>query len=444
VFWGVAYGPYRADQTPDGGPQPTFDQLRADMSRLASLGGRIRTYSVTGALAQIPSLTEQAGLRAWPGAWIGTDLTSNSAEVDGLITAGSQPGTEAVIVGNEALLRGDVTPDALIAYIRRVKAQVSVPVGYCDTWSVLEQHPEVVREVDVILANIHPFWDQVAVADAPGYVMRRFQELKTQYPTTRVVIGETGWPSSGSYVGAAVAGASSQRTFFDGMQQLAKQHSEVEWFAFDAFDEPYKQEQNVGQHWGLLNADGSAKRGLAGLIPGFVADPGRLTAAASVITTGQVALGLSSGCTTSSGRSDWLIPRGTYLEAAYPPGQDWGAAYITVGPASSDPAQRGTRDYSDYQYLVVELRGAVGGEDVGIGVKTDTDPDSGQEPIYTAANLTTDWQTISIPLSALIREPTYAGSRFTTLYVVCEFVFGSGSPSESVFVRNLRFAQSAN
>ena len=40
----------------------------------------------------------------------------------------------AVVVGNEVLLRGEMTAADLAATIRSVKAQVSVPVTYADVW----------------------------------------------------------------------------------------------------------------------------------------------------------------------------------------------------------------------------------------------------------------------------------------------------------------------
>src|SRR4051794_40098023 len=81
VFWGVAYGPFRANQTPGVGPQPTADQMRADMQRLAAIGGRIRTYSVAGDQAQIPAIAGAIGLKTWVGAWLGRDQVQNAQEV---------------------------------------------------------------------------------------------------------------------------------------------------------------------------------------------------------------------------------------------------------------------------------------------------------------------------------------------------------------------------
>src|SRR5579871_2117786 len=280
IFWGIAYGPFRAGQSPNGGPQPTVNQMRDDIPRLALLGGRVRTYTESGNQAQIPDLAYQQGLKTWAGAWIGPVLTQNDSEIHNVIAVASQPGVEAVIVGNEVLLRGDVTSAQLVSYIRQVKSHVSVPIAYTDTWDTLEQHPEVVKEVDIVLANVHPYWFGIPSTRGADYVLARFQELQTKYPNKQIAVGETGWPSAGSPHGLAIPGATQQREFFNGLIAVLKQHPELRVFAFEAFDEAFKQDADVEPHWGIYNQDGSTKSGLVPLIPSEPADPTRHTGTA--------------------------------------------------------------------------------------------------------------------------------------------------------------------
>ncbi len=47
----------------------------------------------------------------------------------------------SVVVGNEVLLRGEMTTADLAATIRAVKAQVRVPVTYADVWEYWLQQP---------------------------------------------------------------------------------------------------------------------------------------------------------------------------------------------------------------------------------------------------------------------------------------------------------------
>ncbi len=91
------------------------------------------------------------------------------------------------------------------------------------------------------------------------------------------------------------------------------------------------------------------------------------------------------------------------------------------------------RDLSGYQTLSLELQGAVGGEQVWIGLKDNTDPDNGRETKMPVSNLTAGWQTFTFPLSS------FRTTSLGRLYVVTEFVFESGTPAETVCFRNIQY-----
>jgi hypothetical protein len=122
---------------------------------------------------------------------------------------------------------------------------------------------------------------------------------------------------------------------------------------------------------------------------------------------------------------------GDYMRMDYPGDQSWGAVFITVGPPT-DPPHPG-RDLSGYQTLSLELRGEVGGEFVWVGLKDNTDGDDGSETKIEVPDLTTDWQTITFPLSDFITAD------LTRLYVVTEFVFEQGTPAETVDFRRIQY-----
>lgn len=65
-----------------------------------------------------------------------------------------------VLVGNEAILRTDVTVPQQIANIERVKRQVDVPVSTAEPWHVWLDHPELVAAVDYITVHILPYWEE--------------------------------------------------------------------------------------------------------------------------------------------------------------------------------------------------------------------------------------------------------------------------------------------
>jgi exo-beta-1,3-glucanase (GH17 family) len=145
----------------------------------------------------------------------------------------------------------------------------------------------------------------------------------------------------------------------------------------------------------------------------------------------RLADGYDMGVNTSEGLTDWLTDMGGYMRMDYPSGQSWGAVFVTVGPPTDPP--RPGKDLSNYRALSLELRGEVGGEDVWVGLKDNTDRDDGSERKIRVRDLTKDWQTFNFPLSAFVTAD------LTRLYVVTEFVFEPGTPAETVYFRRIRY-----
>ena len=77
------------------------------------------------------------------GAWIGTDLDQNEKEIRAALElARRYPQTvSAIVVGNEVLLRREMSVAKLAALIRDVKEQSPVPVAYADVAHFIEQEP---------------------------------------------------------------------------------------------------------------------------------------------------------------------------------------------------------------------------------------------------------------------------------------------------------------
>ena len=146
--------------------------------------------------------------------------------------------------------------------------------------------------------------------------------------------------------------------------------------------------------------------------------------------TGQTASGYEMLVNTDRGRTEWLTKLPDSLQAAYPSGQAWGyiAAVLAGNPA---PGSRLARDLTSYRTLQVQLRGAVGGEAVEIGIKDSTDPDDGNETKKTVS-LTSSWQTFTFPLT------DFTTADRARVYLLFELVF-NGAPARSVFVRDVRY-----
>lgn len=264
----ASFSPYRPGQSPFGAPF-TRAQLEEDMAVAARHFERIRTYSNRGQFEPVPELAQKYGLKVMLGAWVGAHLNDNEDEIAGAIRlANAYPDTvERVIVGNEVLLREELTPELLIRYIRRVKAAVTQPVTYADVWGYWLLHPEIVREVDAITIHILPYWEDppTSLGHVLEHMLRAHAAIARAYPGKPILIGEIGWPSSGRVRHDAVPGRVAQASFVRQIINLAHERG-IDYNIFELFDEPWKaaQEGTVGGNWGLIDVDRNIKFPLTG------------------------------------------------------------------------------------------------------------------------------------------------------------------------------------
>ena len=171
----VSYAPFRGNQTPlnqDLIVSPA--QIREDLVEIAGISNCIRTYSVDNGLDKVPELASQVGLKVLLGVWIGNGRLKNAQLVETAVRLASDyPDTiRAIVVGNEVLLHGDMTPSDLRELIRSVKARVKVPVTYADVWEFWLRYREVQDSVDFITAHVLPYWEDfpVRAEDAAAHV----------------------------------------------------------------------------------------------------------------------------------------------------------------------------------------------------------------------------------------------------------------------------------
>ncbi|UBM27672.1 beta (1-6) glucans synthase [Pseudomonas sp. p1(2021b)] len=265
----ASYTPFDKDQSPFDQPfrlRPA--RMDADLALLAERFQCIRTYSMTG-LEAIPALARKHGLKVMLGAWVNANPVDTDKEVDALIaSANANPDVvTAVIVGNEALLRKEVTGERLAGLIARVKSQVKVPVTYADVWEFWLQHPQVAPAVDFLTIHLLPYWedDPRGIDDALAHVAEVRRVFGERFAPKDILIGETGWPSEGRQRETAVPSRANEARFIRGFVALAEANG-WRYNLIEAFDQPWKRasEGAVGGYWGLYDADRQDKGVLEG------------------------------------------------------------------------------------------------------------------------------------------------------------------------------------
>src|SRR5206468_8520601 len=142
----VSYAPFRGAQNPFG-PDVPIDprQIDEDLTQLKQITNCVRTYSVDHGLDQIPGIARRHGLKVMQGLWLSSLPDLSRKQIEGAVALAKQyPDViTAVIVGNEVLLRGEMSAPQLARTIREVKAQVTQPVTYADVWEFWLRYREI-------------------------------------------------------------------------------------------------------------------------------------------------------------------------------------------------------------------------------------------------------------------------------------------------------------
>jgi glucan 1,3-beta-glucosidase len=260
---GLCFSAYLDGEGPDQKTQLSPAQIRSRMEIVRPHARWVRSFSCTDGNEASPRIAHEAGLKTLVGAWIGDDPEVNEREIAGLLQVARAGYADVVAVGNEVLLRGDQSEAELVATIRRVKeALPGIPVGYVDAYYLFCQHPRLVEACDVLLTNCYPFWEYCPLEQALAYMKEMHARVERIAGGRRVIISETGWPSAGTPVGAAVPSEENALRYLLATLEWTRAAG-IDLFYFAAFDEAWKAgpEGDRGVTWGLWDQDGRPKYG---------------------------------------------------------------------------------------------------------------------------------------------------------------------------------------
>jgi exo-beta-1,3-glucanase (GH17 family) len=255
----VSYAPFRGNQTPLNTELIVSpEHIQQDLIELAKISQCVRTYSVDNGLDKVPELASKVGLKVLLGVWIGNEPRKNAFLADTAISlAKAYPETvKAIIVGNEVLLRGEMTPSDLRAIIRSVKARVNIPVTYADVWEYWLRYREVAADVDFVTIHVLPYWEDMPVRaeNAAAHVLAIQKQVAAAFPGKEILIGETGWPSHGRMREGALPSRTNQARIVSEILDLASREN-FRVNLIEAYDALWKREWEgtVGGNWGLFD-----------------------------------------------------------------------------------------------------------------------------------------------------------------------------------------------
>lgn len=258
---GVSFSVYLEDQKP--GSIVSKEQIESRMKIIQPYVKWVRSFSCIDGNENIPAIAHKYGLKTLVGAWLGSDKKKNENEIEGVIEAAREGNADIVAVGNEVLLRGDLTEEEVIKYIQKVKKEITnIPVGYVDAYYEFVNHPRISRLCDVIMANCYPFWEGFPIEHSLAYLKNMYHLAVNAANGKKVIISETGWPNLGSPDRDAVPSYENALRYFIDAYTWANQEK-VDVFYFSSFDETWKidTEGDVGAYWGLWDKNGNLKYG---------------------------------------------------------------------------------------------------------------------------------------------------------------------------------------
>lgn len=250
-------------------------RIERDLAILGRYTGCLRVYTPLGNTPRVVAAAVERGFRILLGVWIGSDREQNRKEIAAALQLAQRhpQAIEAIVLGNEVLLRRELTPAELASLIGEVRQRSPVPIAYADVAHFIETSPAVANAADLLLIHLLPYWDDPQPPDAVAaveQVIRQYEKFVAKFPDKPVMIGETGWPSKGRQRGpgkpSLVNEARFVRTFAARAAELGIRYNLIE-----AIDQPWKRppEGTVGGYWGVLDQHREPKFALSGPVSGW-------------------------------------------------------------------------------------------------------------------------------------------------------------------------------
>jgi len=255
-------------------------EILQDLTLISRFTKKIRVYSSEDAQAVLPE-AKKLNMQVHYGMWLSGDPENNRKEIElaKQLIPEYYATISSVIVGNEVLLRADLSVDELIALIRDFKQFIATiekktPIKYhkprvttAEIWNLWIDNPQLAKEVDFINIHVLPYWEKIKAEEFVPYFKNIYHDVVAAFPDKRVTIGEFGWPSQGYNNQGSIASAENQATVVRRFLILANEES-FQYNLLEAFDQPWKgiHEGNVGQYWGIFDANRNQKFELQGSV----------------------------------------------------------------------------------------------------------------------------------------------------------------------------------
>jgi len=276
IIESFSYAPYKNSNE----EMLSDDEINRDLMLIKRFTTKIRLYSAHDAQKVLP-IAERLGMKAHLGLWLSPVLEDNEKEIALAkeLLDDHYANILSIIVGNEVLLRKDLTFDELVAYIRDFKeATARLEKKYkkrhpkplvttAEVWNIWLDNPALGKEVDLINIHILPYWEKIRAESFLPFFKEVYQDVKETFKNKQITVGEFGWPSQGYNNKASVANPENQATVIRRFLIFAKEEK-LSYNLLEAFDQPWKgvNEGSVGPYWGIFDAKRKQKFEMQGAV----------------------------------------------------------------------------------------------------------------------------------------------------------------------------------
>ncbi|SCU86417.1 LAFA_0E00628g1_1 [Lachancea sp. 'fantastica'] len=271
----------------DGTCKSTQD-YENDFNTLKGYTNTIKVYAASdcNTLQNIGPAAEKAGFGIFLGVWPNDDAhyAAEKAALQNYLPWIKSSTVRGILVGSEALYRGDLTASELSDKINDIRSFVANikdsqgnsysghPVGTVDSWNVLVDgaNADVIKSSDIMMANAFSYWQGQTMQNASysffDDIMQAMQTIQSTKGTDIPFwVGETGWPSDGTNFEESYPGVENAQQFWkEGI--CAIRGWGVNVLVFEAFDEDWKPNtsgtSDVEKHWGVWSSGDSLKYSL--------------------------------------------------------------------------------------------------------------------------------------------------------------------------------------
>lgn len=277
IIQSFSYAPYKGQSNKK---YLSNSQILRDLTLLKQFTKQVRVYSAADAEKVLP-VAQQLGIKVQFGFWLSANKESNKKEIElakKLIRL-YYMNIPSIIVGNEVLLRKDLTLEQLVVVIRDIKRMVydinrqypklnhKPTVSTAEVWNLWIDNPSLGEEVDFINIHVLPYWETIKAERFIRFFQEVYANVEKTFKGKPITIGEFGWPSQGYNNQDSVANPENQATVIRRFLILA-QNKHIEYNILEAFDQPWKgkDEGGVGQYWGIFDANRNQKFELQGAV----------------------------------------------------------------------------------------------------------------------------------------------------------------------------------